>query len=217
MVKNNKKTMTHEQSSQDVLRATKKSREKAKNKRIGAGKTKDTIVRASSLPMTRSSSHNSQTSSSNTNTDHEESETTSDERLELNVTTEDTSIIGRTTPRREDFIKDSSIKGIKGRIGWTPKRFDVRSSTYNINRHGRRFKEHTLRHEYVTKSDMDLLGNLNRNTFLYDINEDDLDQLRSITLKNLNNLERIYRKIRRGNQYSHFPSIFRNIQRNFRI
>ena len=144
MVKNNKKTMNHEQSSQDILRATKKSREKAKNKRISAGKTKDAIGRANSLPMTRSSSHNSQTSSTNTNTDHEESETTSDERLELNVTVDDTSILRRVTPRKEDFVKDSSIRGIKSRIGWTPKRFDDRSSTFNINRHGRRFKEQTL-------------------------------------------------------------------------
>ena len=175
----------------------------------------DTIVRTSSLPMTRSSSANSQTSSSNTNTEHEESETTSDERLELDVSAEDRNIAGGTTPKRKDFIKDSSIKGIRGRVGWTPRRFDDRKTMYN--RHGNRFKEHTLRHEHVTKSDMDLMGDLNRNSFLYDINEEDLAQLRTITLKNLNNLERIYRKIRRGTQYSHFHSVHRNIQRNFRI
>ena len=215
MAKTNKKTTSHGRSSQDVLRVMKKSCEKAKNKRTGTARMEDTIVRASSLPMTRSSSANSQTSSSNTNTEHEESETTSDEHLELNASAEDKHILGGTTPRRKDFIKDSSVKGIKSWVGWTPKRFDDRSSTYN--RHGKRFKEHTIRHEHITKSDLDLLGSLNRNTFLYDINEDDLTQLRAITLKNLSNLERIYRKIRRGTQYSHFHSIFRNIQRNFRI
>jgi hypothetical protein len=215
MGRTDRKTTIHGQSSQDVLRATKKSCEKAKNKRTGASRMEDTIVRASSLPMTRSNSANSQTSSANTNTEHEESETTSDELLELNVSAEDKIILGGTTPRKKDFIKDSSIKGIKSRVGWTPKRVDDRSSTYN--RHGKRFKEYTLRHEHITKSDMDLMGSLNRNTFLYDINEDDLAQLRAITLKNLNNLERIYRKIRRGTQYSHFHSVHRNIQRNFRI
>ena len=216
MVKTKEKTTT-QQSSQDVLRTTNKSREKAKNRRLGAGRTRDTLVRTSSLPMTRSSSNNS---SSNNNTDHEEGESTSDERLVLNVTVDDTSIVRKVTPRKEDFIKDANIRGIKSRIGWTPKRFerfDDRSSSNNVNRRGRRFKEHTLRHEYINKSDIDLLENLNRNTFLYDINEDDLAQLRSITLKTLNNLERVYRKIRRGDQYSHFSSISRNIQRNFRV
>ena len=212
MGKNNKKISTTRQLSQDVTRTMRKSCEKAKTKRIGASK-ENTIARASTLPMTRSSSANSQTSSSNA-TEHEESETTSEEQLELDVSTEDRNIVRGSTPKK-DFIKDPSIKGIRGRVGWTPRRFDDRKTMYN--RHGYRFKEHKLRHEYVTKSDMDLMGDLNRNSFLYDINEEDLAQLRTITLKNLNNLERIYRKIRRGDTYSHFHSIFRNIQRNFRI
>ena len=165
--------------------------------------------------MTRSSSNNSQTSS--TNTDQDGGETTGDERLELNVTVEDTSIMRTVTPRKEDFVKNPNIRGIKSRIGWTPKRFDDRSTPGNINRHGRKFKERNLRHDYVTTSDMDLIVHLNRNTCLYDIDEDVLTQLRSITLKNLNNLERVYRKMRRGERYSHFPSIYRNIQRNFRV
>ena len=62
-----------------------------------------------------------------------------------------------------------------------------------------------------------MIENLNRNTYFFDVNVDDLDQSRSITLKMLNNLEIIYRKVRRGNTFSHYPSISRNVQRNFRV
>ena len=100
---------------------------------------------------------------------------------------------------------------------WTPNRFDEKRTPGNRNRHGNKFRERNLRHDYVTTSDMDLIVHLNRNTCLYDIDEDVLTQLRSITLKNLNNLERVYRKMRRGERYSHFPLIYRNILRNFRV
>ena len=62
-----------------------------------------------------------------------------------------------------------------------------------------------------------MIENLNRNTYFFDVNEDDLAQSRTITLKMLNNLEIIYRKVRRGNKFSHYPSISRNVQRNFRV
>ena len=142
-----------------------------------------------------------------------------DEHLELNVTADDRNLIRTITPRKEDFVKDPSIGGVKGRIGWTPYRADEKRSqgNRNRNRHGNKFRERNLRHDYVTTSDMDLLTYLNHYTCLYDISEDVLAQLRSITLKNLNNLERVYRKLRRGDRYSHFPSIHRNIHRNFRI
>ena len=217
MAKTNKKSLNSGQSSRDVMRAVRKSCEKAKTRRTGDGKKEDTIVRTISLPLTRATSANSQSSSSNTNTDNDEVGGLNEERLELGVNANDTSILGGSTPKRGNFIKDSGIKGIKSRLGYTPKRFDDKCSTYNVNRHGRRFRENVLRHEYISKSDIDMLENLNRNTYLYDVNEEDLAKLRSITLKTLNNMERIYRKIRRGNQYSHFPSISRNIQRNFRV
>ena len=62
-----------------------------------------------------------------------------------------------------------------------------------------------------------MIENLNRNTHFFDVNVDDLAKSRSITLKMLNNLEIIYRKVRRSNRFSHYPSISRNVQRNFRI
>ena len=218
MVRSNKKLSVHESTSQGVLRTTRGSQERAKKRKTGfeqQQKIRGTIARSSSLPMDRSSSHTSQTSS--TNTDQEEEDDTKDERLELNVTADDTRIIRTNTPRKEDFVKDPNIGGVKGRVGWTPKRFDERRTPGNRNRHGSKFRERNLRHDFVTMSDMGLLTHLNRNTCLYDISEDTLAQLRSITLKCVNNLERIYRKLRRGDRYSHFPSIYRNIQRNFRI
>ena len=121
MGKTNRRASNCGQSSRDVLRVVKKSCEKAKTKKTGGGKLEDTIARTSSLPIARTSSANSQTSSSTTNTDNDESGSLNEERLELNVTAHDTSILGRTTPRRENFVKDSSIKGIKSRLGWTHK------------------------------------------------------------------------------------------------
>ena len=216
MAKTTRKSSNSGQSNKDVMRVIRKSCEKAKNKRTGDGTKEETIIRTISLPITRATSANSQ-SSSNTNTDNDEAGSLNEERLELGVNAHDTGILGGSTPKRGNFIKDSGIKGIKGRLGYTPKRFDDRGLTHNVNRHGRRFRENVLRHEYISKSDIDMLENLNRNTYLYDVNEEDLAQLRSITLKTLNNMERIYRKIRRGNQFSHFPSISRNILRNFRV
>ena len=177
----------------------------------------DAIARTSSLPIARTTSANSQSSSSNTNTDVDEVGSLNEDYQELSDNAHGASTLGESTPKRGSFVKDSNIKGIKSRLGWTPQRFDDRSSTYNANRHGKKFRENVLRHEYISKSDIDMLENLNRNTYLYDVNEEDLAQLRSITLKTLNNMERIYRKIRRGNQFSHFPSISRNILRNFRV
>ena len=212
MVKTTRKSSNSGQSNKDVMRVIRKSCEKAKNKKNGDGTKEETIIRTISLPITRATSANSQ-SSSNTNTDNDE------ERLELSVNAHDTSVLDGSTPKRGNFIKNSGIKGIKGRLGYSPapERCDDRGPTHNANRHGRKFRENALRHEYISRSDIDMLENLNRNTYLYDVNEEDLSKLRSITLKTLNNMERIYRKIRRGNQYSHFPSISRNIQRNFRV
>ena len=216
MVRPNKKSSNIGQSNKDVMRTIRKSCEKAKNKRTRGGTKDETIVRTISLPIARATSANSQ-SSSNTNTDNDEAGSLNEERLELGVNVHDTSILGGSTPKRSGFIKDSSIKGIKSRLGTTPKRFDDRGSTYNANRHGSKFRENALRHEYVTKSDIDMLEDLNRNSYLYDVNAEDLAKLRSITLKTLTNMERIYRKIRRGNRYSHYPAISRNIQRNFQV
>ena len=215
---NNKKSSSYEPSGRGLLRASKKSLEKAKMRKTDPAqqeKRKD-MARSSSLPMTRSSSHTSQTSS-NSNSEQEEGGDMKDERLELNVTVDDRNLTSTVTPRKEDFVKNPSIKGIQGRLGWTPNRFDEKRTLGNRNRHGNKFRERNLRHDYVTTADMDLLTYLNRNSNLYDISQDVLDQMRTITLKNLNNLERIYRKLRRGDRYSHFPSIYRNVQRNFRI
>ena len=216
MVRPNKKSSNIGQSNKDVMRTIRKSCEKAKNKRTRGGTKDETIVRTISLPIARATSANSQ-SSSNTNTDNDEAGSLNEERLELGVNVHDTSILGGSTPKRSGFIKDSSIKGIKSRLGTTPKRFDDRGWTYNANRPGSKFRENALRHEYITKSDINMLEDLNRNSYLYDVNAEDLAKLRSITLKTLTNMERIYRKIRRGNRYSHYPAISRNIQRNFQV
>ena len=220
MVRPNKKSSNIGQSNKDVMRTVRKSCEKAKNKRTRGGTKDETIVRTISLPITRATSANSQSSSKN-NTDNDladdEAGSLSEERLELGVNVHDNSILGGSTPKRSGFIKDSSIKGIKSRLGTTPKRFDDRGSTYNANRHGSKFRENALRHEYITKSDINMLEDLNRNSYLYDVNAEDLAKLRSITIKTLTNMERIYRKIRRGNRYSHYPAISRNIQRNFQV
>jgi hypothetical protein len=210
MVRSNKKLSVHESTSEGVLRTTRGSQ--AKRRKTDSEKQQK-IARSSSLPMDRSNSHTSHESGS-TITDREEEE---DESLELNVTAEDRMVIRKNTPRKEDFVKDPNIGGVKGRIGWTPKRFDDKWTSGNRNRHGNKFRERHLRHDFVSMSDMGLITHLNRNTSLYDISEDTLTQMRSITLKCVNNLERIYRKLRRGDRYSHFPSIYRNIQRNFRI
>ena len=215
MVRPNKKSSnTLSQSNKDVMRTVRKSCEKAKNKRTRGGTKDETIVRTISLPIARATSANSQSSS---NTDNDEAGSLSEERLELSVNINDTGILGGSTPRRSDVIKDPSLKGIKSRLGTTPKRFDDRGSTYNANRPSSKFRENTLRHEYITRSDFNLLEDLNRNSYLYDVNAEDLAKLRSITLKALTNMERIYRKIRRGNRYSHYPAISRNIQRNFQV
>ena len=215
MVRPNKKSSnTLSQSNKDVMRTVRKSCEKAKNKRTRGGTKDETIVRTISLPIARATSANSQSSS---NTDNDEAGSLSEERLELSVNINDTGILGGSTPRRSDVIKDPSLKGIKSRLGTTPKRFDDRGSTYNANRPSSKFRENTLRHEYITRSDFNLLEDLNRNSYLYDVNAEDLAKLRSITLKTLTNMERIYRKIRRGNRYSHYPAISRNIQRNFQV
>ena len=213
MVRPNKKSSNIGQSNKDVMRTIRKSCEKAKNKRTRGGTKDETLVRTISLPIARATSANSQS----TNTDNDEAGSLNEERLELGVNVHDTSILGGSTPKRSGFIKDSSIKGIKSRLGTTPKRFDDRGSTYNANRHGSKFRENALRHEYITKSDINMLEDLNRNSYLYDVNAEDLAKLRSITLKTLTNMERIYRKIRRGNRYSHYPAISRNIQRNFQV
>ena len=214
MVRPNKKSSNIGQSNKDVMRTIRKSCEKAKNKRTRGGTKDETIVRTISLPIARATSANSQSSS---NTDNDEAGSLSEERLELSVNINDTGILGGSTPRRSDVIKDPSLKGIKSRLGTTPKRFDDRGSTYNANRPSSKFRENTLRHEYITRSDFNLLEDLNRNSYLYDVNAEDLAKLRSITLKTLTNMERIYRKIRRGNRYSHYPAISRNIQRNFQV
>ena len=209
---NNKRLSVYEPSSSGVLRTTRKSLERTKKRKSGAEQQKinDTIARSSS----HTSSHISQS-------DREEVEETKDEGLVLNVTVEDRNITRTVTPRKGDFVKDPSIGGVKGRVGWAPKRDDERRKPErtqgNHNRYGNKHRERNLRHDYVTTSDMSLLTYLNRNPCLYDISEDVLAQLRSITLKNLNNLERVFRKLRRGDKYSHYPSISRNIERNFRI
>ena len=214
MVRPSKKSSNIGQSNKDIMRTVRKSCEKAKSKRTRGGTKDETIVRTISLPLARAISINSQ-SSSNTNTDNDEAGSLSEERLELRVNAHDTSILGGSTPKRSDVIKDSSLKGIKARLGTTPKRFDDRGLTYNASRPDRR--ERNLRHEYITKSDINLIEDLNRNSHLYDVNAEDLAKLRSITLKTLTNMERIFRKIRRGNRYSHYPAISRNIQRNFQV
>ena len=214
MAKTTRKSSNSGQSNKDVMRVIRKSCEKAKNKRTGDGTKEETIIRTISLPITRATSANSQSSS---NTDNDEAGSLNEERLELGVNVHDTSILGGSTPKRSGFIKDSSLKGIKSRLGTTPKRFDDRGWTYNANRPGSKFRENALRHEYITKSDINMLEDLNRNSYLYDVNAEDLAKLRSITLKTLTNMERIYRKIRRGNRYSHYPAISRNIQRNFQV
>ena len=215
MERRSKKSSNNGQSGVGVMRTIKKSCDKAKNRRTKGGTKNETIARTISLPIARAISANSQ-SSSNTNTDNDEAGSLSEDRLELRVNAHDTSILGGSTPKkRSDVIKDSSLKGIKARLGTTPKRFDDRGKTYNASRPDHR--ERKLRHEYITKSDINLIEDINRNSYLYDVNEDDLAKLRSITLKTLTNMERIFRKIRRGNQYSHYPAISRNIQRNFQV
>ena len=213
MVRPNKKSSNIGQSNKDVMRTVRKSCEKAKNKRTRGGTKDETLVRTISLPIARATSATSQS----TNTDNDEAGSLNEERLEIGVNVHDTSILGGSTPKRSSFIKDSSLKGIKSRLGTTPQRFDDRGSTYNANRHSSKFRESALRHEYITKSDINMLEDLNRNSYLYDVNAEDLAKLRSITLKTLTNMERIYRKIRRGNRYSHYPAISRNIQRNFQV
>ena len=215
MVRPNKKS-SNTLSQSNVMRTVRKSCEKAKNKRTRSGTKDETIVRTISLPIARAISANSQ-SSSNTDIDNDEAGSLSEERLELSVNIRDEGILGGSTPRRSDVIKDPSLKGIKSRLGTTPGRFDDRGSTYNANRPSNKFRENKLRHEYITRSDFNLLEDLNRNSNLYDVNAEDLAKLRSITIKTLTNMERIYRKIRRGNRYSHYPAISRNIQRNFQV
>ena len=196
------------------MRTIRKSCTKAKAKRAGR-KTGSTLTRTTSLPMARA------TSSTSHSSEYPETDTEggiqNEDQLEICVSPQDTSILDGTTPKKRSFVKNKNIPGIKSRLGWTPSRFDDRISTHNVNRHGQRFREFPLRHEYITRADIDMIENLNRNTYLYDVNEDDLARSRSVTLKMLNNLELIYRKVRRGNKYSHYPSISRNVQRNFRI
>ena len=211
---NNKKPLNEEQTGTNVMRTIRKSCTKAKTKRAGK-KTGSTITRTTSLPMARTTSSTSH-SSANTGTDTEGG-TQNEDQLEICVSPQDTSILDGTTPKKRGFVKNKNIPGIKSRLGWTPSRFDDRISTHNVNRHGQRFREFPLRHEYITRADIDMIENLNRNTYFFDVNEDDLAQSRSITLKMLNNLEIIYRKVRRGNRFSHYPSISRNVQRNFRV
>ena len=211
---NNKKSLNDCQPGSNVIRTIKKSCGKAKTRR--AGRSENTITRTTSLPMSRTTSSDSHSSTSNTGTDTEGG-IQNEDHLEICVSPEDTNILEGSTPKRRSFVKNANLKGIKSRIGWTPSRFDDKNLTYNVNRHGRRFREFTLRHEYITKADIDMIENLNRNTYFFDVNEDDLAQSRSITLKMLNNLEIIYRKVRRSNRFSHYPSISRNIERNFRV
>ena len=195
------------------MRTIRKSCTKAKTRRGGRTKTESAITRTTSLPMARTTSSTSH-SSANTGTD---TEGTNEDRLEICVSPQDTSILAGTSPKKRGFVKNKNIPGIKSRLGWSPSRFDDRISTHNVNRHGQRFREFPLRHEYITRADIDMIENLNRNTYFFDVNEDDLAQSRSITLKMLNNLEIIYRKVRRGNRFSHYPNISRNVQRNFRV
>ena len=211
---NNKKSLSEEQTGTGMMRTIKKSCTKAKAKRAGR-KTESTLTRTTSLPMARATSSTSH-SSEYPETDAESGIQEGDQ-LEICVSPQDKSILDGTTPKKRSFVKNKNIPGIKSRLGWTPSRFDDRNSTHNTNRHGQRFREYPLRHEYITRLDIDMIENLNRNTHLYDVNEDDLARCRSVTLKMLNNLELIYRKIRRGNKYSHFNSISRNVQRNFRL
>ena len=211
---NNKKPLNEEQTGTGVMRTIRKSCTKAKAKRAGR-KTGSTLTRTTSLPMARA------TSSTSHSSEYPETDTEggiqNEDQLEICVSPQDTSILDGTTPKKRGFVKNKNIPGIKSRLGWTPSRFDDRISTHNVNRHGQRFRELPLRHEYITRADIDMIENLNRNTYFYDVNEDDLARGRSVTLKMLNNLELIYRKVRRGNKYSHYPSISRNVQRNFRV
>ena len=210
---NNKKSLNEDQTGKNVMRTIRKSCTKAKTRRGGRTKTESAITRTTSLPMARTTSSTSH-SSANTGTD---TEGTNEDRLEICVSPQDTSILAGTSPKKRGFVKNKNIPGIKSRLGWSPSRFDDRISTHNVNRHGQRFREFPLRHEYITRADIDMIENLNRNTYFFDVNEDDLAQSRSITLKMLNNLEIIYRKVRRGNRFSHYPNISRNVQRNFRV
>ena len=211
---NNKKSLNEEQTGSGVMRTIRKSCTKAKVKRAGR-KPGGTLTRATSLPMARAASSTSH-SSEYPETDAESGIQDGDQ-LEISVSPQDKSILEGTTPTKRNFVKNRNLPGIRARLGWTPSRFDDRNSTHNTNRHGQRFREYPLRHEYITRLDIDMIENLNRNTHLYDVNEDDLARCRSVTLKMLNNLELIYRKIRRGNKYSHYNSISRNVQRNFRL
>ena len=211
---NNKKSLNEDQTGKNVMRTIRKSCTKAKTRRAGRTKTESAITRTTSLPMARTTSSTSH-SSANTGTDTEG--TQNEDQLEICVSPQDTGILAGTTPKKRGFVKNKNIPGIKSRLGWSPSRFDDRISTHNVNRHGQRFREFPLRHEYITRADIDMIENLNRNTYFFDVNEDDLAQSRSITLKMLNNLEIIYRKVRRGNRFSHYPNISRNVQRNFRV
>jgi hypothetical protein len=210
MVKNKYSSTRPSSSGLGIIRATKRSSERAKNKRMDAEKQKEAIA--------RSSSHIDQL-------DQEEKEEAVDEQLEISVTLEDREAIsGRmNTPKKEEHVKDPNASGIKARVGWSPfpgRSNEGRKSTQpegNQYRHRNRNRERHLRHDYITSSDMKLLTYLNRNTGLYDISVDVLTQMRSITLKSLNNLERVYRRLRRHERYSHYPSISRNIERNFRL
>lgn len=138
----------------------------------------------------------------------------------MTVSQNDRNILTETSTPQKTFFKDPSAKGVKKRLGYTPRVNNSEPRRDNCipgNRHRRRNRERNLRYEYTTASDARLLTNLNRDTNMSNASEDVLIQLRFLTLKNLNNLERIYRKIRKNDRYSHFDSIYRNIDRNFRL
>ena len=131
MGKNNKKSLNEGQTGTDVMRTIKKSR------RTGGAKSENAITRTTSLPMARTTSATSHSSTSNTCTDNEGGSQNED-HLEISVSPQDTSILEGSTPKRRSFVKNTNIKGIKSRLGWTPTRLDDKNMTNNVNRHGRR-------------------------------------------------------------------------------